>query len=226
VWQAIIRRAPATAVLAVAALTVEFVLGMLLGLLSVWRPGNWLDRILSNISMTLVALPQFWIGLLLIFVFAFRFQWFPLGGIGQPLALFVFLPALTIGLGGAAYYHQLITARMQDILHEDYIRTAYAKGAGRMRVLRHAMAVMWPTLLTQIGMDFGYFMAGVVVVETVFGWPGIGLQAWEAIQALDVPLIMGTVIFGAFWIILANFLVDILYAFVDPRIRIDSSRGQ
>ncbi len=87
-------------------------------------------------------------------------------------------------------------------------------------MLGHVMPNIFTTLITQIGMDLGYFMAGVVVVEAVFGWPGIGLQAWTAIQALDVPIIMGTVLFGAFWIVLANFVIDVLYASVDPRIRV------
>lgn len=219
----ILSKFPATAVLALAGVFWELVLGLPLGILSALRQGSIFDKVSSALSMMAVAMPQFWIGIVLLFFLAFKWGMFPLGGYGTPIIWYVFLPGLTLGLGGAAYYQQLIRARILSILPQQYIATARAKGLSEWQVvMRHVMPQVVTTLITQLGMDAGYFMAGVVVVETVFGWPGIGLQAWTAIKGLDVPLVMGTVLFGAFWIILANFVVDSIYGLFDPRIRMRS----
>ncbi|MCY0898854.1 MAG: ABC transporter permease [Firmicutes bacterium] len=217
----ILAKFPATAILAVTGVFWELVLGLPLGIGAALRRGGWLDRLSSALSMAAIAMPQFWVGIILLFVFAFKFHWFPLGGYGTPVLWYAFLPGLTLGIGGAAYYQQLIRSRILEVLPQQYVTTARAKGLSERQVIwRHVMPQVLTTLVTQIGMDAGYFMAGVVVVETVFGWPGIGLQAWTAISALDVPLVMGTVLFGAFWIIMANFVVDSVYGLLDPRIRL------
>ncbi len=216
----ILAKFPATAILAISGVVLELVLGLPLGIWSALHRGGVLDRVSSLASMAAIAMPQFWIGIILLFILAFKFHWFPLGGYGSPVLWYGFLPGLTLGIGGAAYYQQLIRSRVLEVLPQQYIATARAKGLSEWQVLvRHVMPQVLTTLITQIGMDTGYFMAGVVVVETVFGWPGIGLQAWTAIKALDVPLVIGTVLFGAFWIVLANFVVDSLYGLLDPRIR-------
>lgn len=216
----ILAKFPATALLAVTGVIWELILGLPLGVFSALRRGGVLDRLSSAASMAALAMPQFWVGIILLFVLAFKLHWFPLGGYGSPVLWYGFLPGLTLGIGGAAYYQQLIRSRVLDVLPQQYIATARAKGLSERQVLvRHVMPHVLTTLITQIGMDAGYFMAGVVVVETVFGWPGIGLQAWTAIKALDVPLVMGTVLFGAFWIVLANFVVDSIYGLLDPRMR-------
>lgn len=217
----ILSKFAATAELALTGVIFELILGLPLGIYSAKRRGGIVDRVSSAASLAAVAMPQFWIGILLLFAFAFKFGWFPLGGYGSPVVWYVFLPGLTLGIGGAAYYQQLIRSRILDVLPQQYITTARSKGLSEWQVMiRHVIPQVLTTLITQLGMDAGYFMAGVVVVETVFGWPGIGLQAWNAIKALDVPLIMGTVLFGAFWIIMANLLVDAVYGVLDPRIRV------
>lgn len=221
VWSAIWSRFPATLELAVSGLVFEVVIGVPLGILSALRAGGFFDRTVSGLSMAAVSLPQFWVGIMLLFVLAFKWHLFPIGGYGTPLVSYVFLPGLTLGIGGAAYYSQLVRTRLLEILGKQYIQSAKSKGLRAWKVMwRHVLPNATTTLVTQIGMDLGYFMAGVVVVEAVFGWPGIGLQAWTAIQALDVPLIMGTVLFGAFWIVLANLVVDLGYGLLDPRIRV------
>ncbi len=217
----ILAKFPATAVLAISGVVWELILGLPLGVWSAVHRDGVLDRVSGVVSMAAIAMPQFWVGIILLFVFGFKLHWFPLGGYGSPVLWYGFLPGLTLGVGGAAYYQQLIRSRVLEVLPQQYIATARAKGLSQNQVLlRHVMPQVLTTLITQIGMDAGYFMAGVVVVETVFGWPGIGLQAWTAIKALDVPLVMGTVLFGAFWIVLANFIVDSIYGFLDPRIRL------
>lgn len=174
----ILSKFPATAILAIMGVLWELILGLPLGVLSALRRGGVLDRVSSVVTMAAIAMPQFWLGIILLFVLAFKFHWFPLGGYGTPVLWYGFLPGLTLGIGGAAYYQQLIRSRVLEVLPQQFIATARAKGLSEWQVLvRHVMPQVLTTLVTQLGMDAGYFMAGVVVVETVFGWPGIGLQA-------------------------------------------------
>jgi ABC-type dipeptide/oligopeptide/nickel transport system permease component len=213
-------RFPATAELAVAGIVFEVVIGVPLGVLAAVDRGRWFDRVSTAVEFMGISVPPFWLGIVLIFVVAFKLRWLPIGGDGSPVVPYLILPGLTLGVGGAAYYAQVIRARVLEILAQPFVRVAQAKGLSFAQVVvRHVLPNVTTTLVTQIGMDLGYFMAGVVVVEAVFGWPGIGMQAWTAIQALDEPLILGTTLFGAFWIILANLAVDLVYRVLDPRTR-------
>lgn len=220
VLPAILGRFPATAELAIAGVFFEVLIGMPIGIFSALRPGSILDRALMLFSFTALAAPPFWLGLLLLFALGAVIPLLPIGGYGGGAPQYLLLPALTLGLGGAAYYARLLRASLLDILHADYIRTAYAKGLRTWQVvLKHAIPNALSVIVTQLGMDLGYFLAGVVVVETVFAWPGIGKQAIDAINTLDIPLVMGTVLFGALLIVLANVIVDISYTIIDPRVR-------
>ncbi len=219
--QAIWARFPATLELALAGMVFVIIIGIPFGFLSALYRGRLLDRIIGMVSIASVSLPSFWVGIMLLFFAAFKWHLFPLGGYKQPVIWYVVLPGLTLGIGGVAYISQLMRARLLDLLGKPFIQAARARGLSETSImLGHVLPNIITTLITQIGMSLGYFMAGVVVVEAVFGWPGIGLQAWTGIQALDVPIIMGTVLFGAFWIILINFVMDVLYASMDPRIRV------
>lgn len=216
----ILQRFPATAELAVAGVLVELAVGLPIGILAAVRPGSLWDRITMVFTFVMLAAPPFWLGLLLLIVFASLIPILPPGGYGDGLPQYLVLPALTLGLGGAAYYARLLRAVLLDILPKEYIRTARAKGlTGRRVILAHALPNALTVIVTQLGMDLGYFLAGVVVIETVFAWPGIGKQAVDAIFNLDIPLVMGTVLFGALLIVAANVIVDITYTFLDPRIR-------
>lgn len=221
VWNAISSKLLATGELALTGLLIELLIGVPWGIFAALYSKSVFARITGLASMVSVSLPQFWVGIILLFFLGFKLHLFPLGGYGTPVIWYVLLPGLTLGIGGAAFYTQLVKTRLLDILGQPFIQTAKARGVPKAKILwMHVMPNALTTLVTQMGMDFGYFMAGVVVVEAVFGWPGIGLQAWEAIQGLDIPLIMGTVLFGAFWTVLLNFIVDIIYALLDPRIRL------
>jgi peptide/nickel transport system permease protein len=168
------------------------------------------------VLITGVALPPFWIGLLLIYLFAYHWPLFPLSGAG-PSALV--LPALTLGVGGAAYYARLLRDSVTSVLHQDYVRTARAKGCGSARILlRHVMRNALLSVVTMLGMDLGYFLGGVVLVEAVFGWPGIGLQAYQAISYFDIPMIMGTVFVAALAVLVVNLLVDVVYMLINPQL--------
>jgi peptide/nickel transport system permease protein len=222
----ILSRFPATLQLALAGLFVELAIGIPLGLLAATHRDTIYDRGATIISIILVSMPSFWVGLLLIHDLGFvphqaaGIDVFPIGGY-KPLDLrYLILPALTLGFAGAAYYTRLTRVTMIDTLHADYVRTARAKGLTEQRVTRrHAFRNAVGPILTQIGLDLGFFLGGVVVVEQIFGWPGIGKLAVDAIRTADVPLIMGTVLFATLFIVLANLFVDILSAVLDPRIK-------
>lgn len=221
----LLQRFPATAQLAVAGLAIELMIGIPLGILAATHRGTWFDRAATATTIVLVSAPSFWVGYLLLEV-VFKahqggFDLFNVGGGYKPFDLrYLFLPALTLGFSGAAYYNRVMRATMIDELHKEYIRTARAKGLGEGSVVwRHALRNAIGPVLIQLGLDLGFFLGGVVVIEQVFSWPGIGKLAVDSIVTADTPLIMGTVLFGTLCIVLANLLVDIFNAIVDPRIR-------
>jgi peptide/nickel transport system permease protein len=220
VLPAILQRFPATAELALAGVFFELIIGLPIGILSAIRPGSFWDRATMVFTFVALAAPPFWLGLLFLFVFGVVLPVLPIGGYGGGAPQYLLLPALTLGLGGAAYYARLLRASLLDILKSDYVRTAWAKGlTERQVIVKHAIPNALTVIVSQLGMDLGYFLAGVVVIETVFAWPGIGKQAVDAIFTLDIPLVMGTVLFGALLIVTANVVVDISYTFLDPRVR-------
>jgi ABC-type dipeptide/oligopeptide/nickel transport system permease component len=220
VLPAILQRFPATAELALAGVFFELIIGLPIGILSAIRPGSFWDRATMVFTFVALAAPPFWLGLIFLFVFGVLLPVLPIGGYGGGAPQYLLLPALTLGLGGAAYYARLLRASLLDILKSDYVRTAWAKGLTERQVIqKHAIPNALTVIVSQLGMDLGYFLAGVVVIESVFAWPGIGKQAVDAIYTLDIPLVMGTVLFGALLIVTANVVVDISYTFLDPRVR-------
>ncbi len=215
----ILSRFPATAVLAIAAMAVSLILGIPIGVAAAAYHRRALDNMLLVIALALVSMPVFWLGTMLLIVGGLYFRSFPLGGFGDWRSLV--LPTLTLALGSAGYYSRILQTNLAEALGQDYIRTARGKGLSRMRaMLKHAMANALLPLVTLAGLDLAGLLSGVVLTETVFNWPGIGRLAFEAIFNLDIPLIMGTVLFSAFIIVAANLAVDILYAWLDPRIRL------
>lgn len=218
VTEAILQHLPYTAVLAVAGVLVELALGLPVGLVSALKQYSWLDRTLTLFSLLSISAPPFWVGLVLLYLMAMKLPIFPVGGYGSPLHLV--LPALTIGLAGGAWYARVFRSSLLDQMHSDYLRTARAKGLRHgAAILRHVVPNSLIPVVTMFGLDLGAFLGGIVVVEAVFGWPGIGLQAWKAIRDVDLPVLMGTVLFTALAVTLINLLVEIVYAFLDPRIR-------
>jgi peptide/nickel transport system permease protein len=223
----ILQRFPATLQLALAGLFIELAIGVPLGLLAATRRNSVFDRGSTIFSIILVSAPSFWVGLLLIHYLGFLphqilgIDVFPLGGYKAFDLRYLALPALTVGFAGAAYYTRLTRVTMLEELHRDYVRTARAKGLPESSVnWKHAFRNAVGPILTQLGLDLGFFLGGVVVVEQIFSWPGIGKLAVDSIRTADVPLIMGTVLFATLCIVLANLFVDVLNAIVDPRIRL------
>ncbi|MGB5557571.1 MAG: ABC transporter permease [Paracoccaceae bacterium] len=212
-------RLPASLLLMGAGILCELVIGLAMGLIAaLWR-GRVVDKSLMMTSFVTVSAPQFVVSLLLLYFFAVKLAWFPIGGYGTFAHLV--LPALTLGILGSGWYARMMRSSMIEVMRADYIRTARAKGLTRARVvLRHAVPNAILPIIAMIGIDIGIFMGGIVVVEGVFGWPGIGQLAWQAIQRVDIPIIMGVTLVSACAIILGNLLADFITPFIDPRIRI------
>jgi peptide/nickel transport system permease protein len=222
VLQAIWGRVPATAELALGGIVCELLIGVPIGLLAAMRPRGLVDRFGTGFALVGLSTPPFVLSYLLIFFIWYKLGLFESGGTGSPLILYLFLPSLALGRSGAAFYARLLRTTMLDLVRADYIRVARAKGLTRRKVvLRHAFPNALNALITQLGLDIGFFLSGVLLIEVPFSWPGIGRQAWTAITTLDVPLVMGTVLFGAVAILMANIVVDVAYAIIDPRVRYD-----
>lgn len=212
-------RLPASLQLMVAGIICELFIGLGIGIIAALKRGTFLDHSLMVASFLAVSTPQFLVSLLLLYVFAVKLGWFPIGGYGSFSNLV--LPAITLGILGSGWYSRMMRSSMLDVLKADYIRTARAKGLTRARIiLRHAIPNAILPIIAMIGIDIGIFMGGLVVVESVFGWPGIGQLAFQAIQRVDIPIIMGVTLVSACAIVLGNLIADVLALFFDPRIRL------
>ncbi|MEO7912928.1 MAG: ABC transporter permease [Roseiflexaceae bacterium] len=218
VGDAILARFPYTLQLTAGGIFFELLLGLPIGLISALRRGTWIDRAAMLFVFFALAAPPFWLGLMLLYFAAFKAGLFPIGGAGTIWHLF--LPALAAGMGGAAWYARLMRSSALDVMQADYVRTARAKGLRESSVvMRHILRNAILPIITLVGLDIPWFLSGVVLIEAVFAWPGLGKLAVDAVRNVDVPLILGTVLFTALIVVLSNIVTDVLYAFVDPRIR-------
>lgn len=212
-------RLPPTLLLMLAAIIAELLIGLPAGIYAASRRGRLGDKIAMTLSFASVSTPHFVLGLTLLYLFAYLLSWLPLGGYGSFSHLI--LPALTLGLAGGGWYSRMMRSSMIEVLRNDYIRTARAKGMPEWRVvLKHGLRNAFLPIIAMIGLDVGIFMSGVVVVENVFGWPGIGQLMWQAIQSLDIPIIMGVTTVAACFIVLGNLIADMISPLIDPRIRL------
>jgi|TARA_B100001079_G_scaffold87593_1_gene75339 ABC-type dipeptide/oligopeptide/nickel transport system permease component len=215
---------PNTLMLAVASMIIAIITGLTMGIVSSLRPQSILDKITMLFALAGISAPVFWVGLMLVLFIGVFLQWLPPTGFGG--IEYIILPAITLGLRSAAYLARLTRATMLDVLNQDYIRTARMKGLPEWKViLKHGFPNILIPIITVIGTDFGSYLSGAVLTESIFGWPGIGRYALEAILKRDFPVIQGTVLFMALMFILANLIVDIFYGIVDPRMRIEGKNG-
>ncbi|MBI4280274.1 MAG: ABC transporter permease [Armatimonadetes bacterium] len=211
--------------LAMAAVVVAVAVGLPVGIVAALRRNTWVDYSVLSGAMVALASPSFWFGILLIYMFAFRLGWFPIFGAGRPddlasLLHHLALPAVAIGTRSAALIARMSRSALLEVLHQDYIRTARAKGlAARAVVLRHALRNALIPITTIVALDMAYLLGGAVIIETVFARPGLGKLAVDAIYTRDYPVVQGVILVFAAGIILVNFLVDVLYGLLDPRIR-------
>jgi ABC-type dipeptide/oligopeptide/nickel transport system permease component len=210
---------PSTLELTLSALGLAAVIGITLGIIAAVAYGTWVDTAAMTFAMLGVSVPVFYSSLLLIMVFSFRLGWFPATGQGGAIRLV--LPALALGLSSSAALARLVRSSMLEVLGQEYIVTAQAKGLARGKViLRHALKNALIPTVTMLGLQLGALLGGAVVTETIFSRPGLGRLAVDAISARDFPLIQGTVLFAAVTYVLVNLLVDMLFAVIDPRIRV------
>jgi ABC-type dipeptide/oligopeptide/nickel transport system permease component len=218
VWSEIAAVLPRTLQLAVVAMVVAVILGIGTGILSAMRPGGLLDVAMRLLALVGLSMPVFWLGLVLIYIFAYYFRLFPVGGAGSWRHLV--LPALALAAPSIAIFSRMTRSSMLEVLREDYIRTAWAKGLGhRLVVVRHTLRNALIPIVTVVGLQFGQLMGGAVLTETVFAWPGLGRLIVQAIFARDYVLLQGGVLAFALSFVLINAFVDISYAYIDPRTR-------
>lgn len=211
-------RLPATLILAVTATVIGSVVGVTAGVIAAVRRNSVLDHVISSVAMMGVSMPVYWLGLLLILLFAVTLGWLPAAGSGEPLS--IVLPAVTLAAFSTALVSRMTRASMLEVLGQDYIRTAEAKGAApRTVIVKHALRNAFIPILTVISLQFGALLGGAVLTETVFGWPGIGRLLVDSIGARDFAVVQGIVLVYAAVFILLNVIVDVLYVVVDPRIR-------
>ncbi|MCG6862880.1 MAG: ABC transporter permease [Chromatiaceae bacterium] len=212
-------RAPPTLELAGAALALALVLAVPLGVLAARNRGGALDSGAMGFSLLGISIPNFWLGPLLILVFSLWLGWTPVSGRDGPVSLI--LPAVTLGTGLAAVLARMVRSSVLEVLGEDFVRTARAKGLPETAVMwHHALRNAWLPVLTLVGLQLGGLLGGAVITETVFAWPGVGSLLVEAIQNRDYPVVQASVLLVSLAYVLVNTLTDLIYAWVDPRIRL------
>src|SRR6266566_4843429 len=215
----VLARFPATLALTLAAMLLALLLALPLGILSALRRNSVLDTFAMAFALSGQCMPTFWLGILLILVFAVQLRWVPVYG-GEGLAALA-LPALTLGVWAMARTARITRSSMLEVLHQDFLRTARAKGVGEWSVvLRHALRNCAIPIVTALGLELGNLLGGAVITEAVFAYPGIGRLAVEAVINKDVPLIQAVVLTVGASILLLNILIDVVYVALDPRIRL------
>jgi len=216
VLELLLVRLPNTLVLALSSLLITMVVGVTAGFFAAYKRGTWLDTALMTSAIVGISIPSFWLGLMLMYVFSIRLGWLPVSGTDFKNLI---LPALTLGLANAAAVSRLTRSSMLDVLSQDYMRTARAKGLAETLVLsRHALRNGLINVVNMLGLQFTYMMGGAIVVENVFAWNGIGRLAIQSIFQRDYPTIQGFILIFASVVVVVSILLDLLYAWIDPRI--------
>ncbi|GAB4274549.1 MAG: glutathione ABC transporter permease GsiC [Candidatus Rifleibacteriota bacterium] len=212
---------PYTLKLALIAMMFSVIIGTLTGVIGAVTQGRMIDRVCTFFSVTGISIPVFLSGLVFLYVFAVKLRWFPTSGFRGAESLWPFvLPAFTLGIRSAAFLARIVRSSLIEVLNQDFIRTARAKGLSPVRVLfRHGLVNAMIPVITVIGLDLSSYLNGSVIVETIFDLPGIGRFAMDAILKRDYPVIQGIILFGALIFIMVNLLIDLVYAYINPRIR-------
>lgn len=217
VFSLLLARLPNTLLLALSAMVIAVAIGLPAGFWAAARRGSWVDAMVMTIAIGGVSIPHFWLGLMLMIWFSVNLGWLPVAG-GGPLSLV--LPALTLGLSNAAIIARMTRSGMIDVMEQDFVRTAHAKGLPKAVVeYRHVLRSGLIPVVTMMGLQFTYMMGGAIVVENIFAWNGIGRLAIEAIFQRDYPVVQGFILVFATTVVAVMFMLDIVYALLDPRIR-------
>lgn len=213
-------RLPNTVLLAVVAISLACLFGIPAGIVSAVRPYTWIDYLATSMALFGISMPVFWLGLMLVILFSVVLQWLPAGGTGS--WKHVVLPSLTLASFVVAFITRMTRASMMEALSQDYVTTARSKGLREeVVIIKHALKNALIPIITVVGLQFGLLLGGAVLTETVFAWPGLGRLIVDSILARDYPVIQGAILIFALLYITVNLLVDLIYAWVDPRIRYD-----
>lgn len=213
-------RLPNTILLAVAAITLACLFGIPAGIVAAIRPYTWIDYLFTSLALFGISMPVFWLGLMLIILFSIILHWLPAGGTGS--WKHIILPSLTLAAFVVAFITRMTRASMLEALSQDYTTTARSKGLREeVVVIKHALKNAMIPIITVVGLQFGLLLGGAVLTETVFAWPGMGRLIVDSILARDYPVIQGAILIFGLLYILVNLGVDLLYAYIDPRIRYD-----
>ena len=216
----LLERFPATLRLAGAAMLFASVAGISIGIFGAWRPGTWADRVATFGAYLGVSFPVYWVGLILILIFAVNLRWLPPSGSSG--LVYLILPAITLGMRSVAFLARMTRAAMQEVLQSDFVRTARAKGLNEGRVvLSHAFRNALMPVVTVLGLDFGSYLTGSILTETIFSWPGVGRYVLTAIDKRDLPAVQGSILFLSLLFVMVNLVTDLVYARVDPRVAYD-----
>ena len=220
VWDVISDRIGASLLLAAAAMVFAVVIGVPLGFLAALKPGSILDTATMIGAVSGLSMPQFWLGLLMMYLFSLTLGWFPSFGYGGGDFKHLVLPAITLGVTPLALLARTTRAGVLDVMNADFIRTAQSKGMSNARVVQwHVVRNVLVLVVTTIGLQFGSMMGQAVVIEKLFSWPGVGSLLVDSVALRDIPVVQGTILVIVLWFLLINTAVDILYAAIDPRIK-------
>jgi peptide/nickel transport system permease protein len=223
----IFSRLPITAVLTLGAAVIWLAIGIPIGITSAIKPGSFRDRVSMVVALIFVSAPVFWLALVLLYVFHFQFGLLPSSGIPYGMSTlqavlqgrFV-LPWFALALTSAAFYSRMVRGNLMETMNEDYIRTARAKGLSEQKVIyKHGLRSALTPVVTMFGLDVAFLLGGAIITESVFQLPGLGQYALNSLYQADFPAVMGVTVLGALFIVIANLVVDIVYAFLDPRVR-------
>lgn len=221
VLETILERFPATALLALSAMAISTVLGIAIGIISAIRRYTWIDNGVMLLALVGISTPGFFAGLLVAWIFGFELGWFPISGYITDGWQYLVLPMMTLAVRPLSINARLTRSSMLDVLSQDYVRTAQAKGLSwYVTVVRHALRNALNPVITSVSSWLAGLLAGAFFIEFIFNWPGIGLLAIDAIQKRDFPMIQGVVLFTAIIFIFINIVVDVLYAWIDPRVKL------
>lgn len=230
VWNQVIDRLPNTAILAVAGIFIALLFGIPIGILSAKKQYSLLDNISMVAALIGVSMPNFWSGLLLVMLFSLTLGWLPSQGMGSggviPVLRSIILPSLTLGINSMAMVARMTRSSMLEVIRQDYISTAQAKGLNdHVITTQHMLRNALIPIITAVGLQFGHLLGGAMLAETVFSWPGLGRLMVDSIKSRDIPMVLGCVVFMATMFSIVNLIVDIVYAFVDPRIKSMYKKG-
>jgi len=221
VVQTILDKLPATALLSLSVLFISSILGILIGIISAVKQYTWLDNVSMIFALSGISFPSFAFGLIMALVFGHLLKWFPISGYINEGPQYLVLPMLTLALRPMAITARITRSSMMDVMSQDYVRTAKAKGLSRSKVIfKHTLRNALNPVVTTISASLAATLGGVFFIEYIFNWPGIGLLAIDAIFKLDFPMIQGTVLFSAIVFVVINFFVDIVYALLDPKVKL------